>query len=315
MPHRNLALKAAALALAVFLWFWVLLNERNPIVERSVRSPVEVRGLKPDLALEKPLPDVDIFIRGLKRDIDRMSGRVQAYVSCVGLSAGRYVVPVEATLPEAIAVVRIEPDHLPIVLEPILRGRKPVSLSLVGEAPAGYEVQDVTVSPKTIAVRGPSSAVDRTTTAVVIVDLARSIPDVPFSLPVRAVDSSGREVPGVSLIPDHVNVRVIMKPMISSATVPVVLETRGSLPPGLRLVSVEIDPPMVTIVGPPANVQAVRAVATTDLPLSLVTESFTRKLPLVVPDGVNLLSTASVTVTLRVEHTPRPPESAPAGGD
>lgn len=309
MLHRNLSLKAAAFALAIFLWFWVLLNERHPIVERTVRVPITPHGLSSDLALQGPLPQAELRVRGLRRDIDQLADRVSASISVARLSAGRHQLPVQPHAPDRATVTRVRPDEVSIVLEPLTTEMRRVELRLFGEPPAGYEVTNADASPLVVKVSGARSQVERTARVLASLDLRRAAPDVPVAVPVRPVDASGEPVEGPEISPERVNVRVSMKPVVASATVPIVLDTQGSLPPGLRLQSVQLDPPMVTIVGPSSVISEVRAVSTTRLPLDQVQNSLSRELRLVAPEGVTLLSASAVRVTVRIERLP-PAEEA-----
>ena len=56
MLTRNLPLKLAAIGLAVFLWFWVLLKEQNLIPQHTVRTAITEEGMGSGLALASPLP-------------------------------------------------------------------------------------------------------------------------------------------------------------------------------------------------------------------------------------------------------------------
>ena len=66
MLTRNLPLKLAAIGLAVFLWFWVLLKEQNLIPQHTVRTAITEEGMGAGLALASPLPEAEVRVRGLK---------------------------------------------------------------------------------------------------------------------------------------------------------------------------------------------------------------------------------------------------------
>jgi YbbR domain-containing protein len=312
MLLRNLPLKAAAFCLAVFLWFWVLLNERNPIVELPVRTEIAAEAVKEGLALQGPLPTAEIRVRGLKREMEGRTGRwVEAYVSCKGLDSGRHRLAVRTRGPENVSVVSVEPGELAVILEPVVTEAKPVDFRLTGEPPAGYELLGATVSPELVRVAGARSRVDRVARVVATMDLSSAVPDVSVSLPVRALDSAGREAAGVTLNPPRVNARVTMKTLVASRTVPVVVRTSGRLAANLKIVSVQVEPPMVTIVGPAGRMREVEQVETVELALGGITSTLVRALPLVVPEDVNLLGDPSVRV--RVEVKKEVPVAEPTG--
>src|SRR4030042_1335772 len=105
MLHRNLPLKAAAVLLAIFLWFWVMLNEENPILEVPVHKPVVAKDLKLGLALQRELPDAEVRLRGLKGDMADIEEGGEAFVSCRGVGAGSYRLGGQGRAPEDVTVV------------------------------------------------------------------------------------------------------------------------------------------------------------------------------------------------------------------
>lgn len=88
---------------------------------------------------------------------------------------------------------------------------------------------------------------------------------------------------------------------MTARVVPVVVQTRGSLSPGLRLVSVQVEPPLLTLVGEAHRLGRVREIRTVPLEMGQVTRSFSKRLQLLVPSGTGVLNSRTVTVTVEVE--------------
>jgi len=301
MLHRNLPLKAAALLLAIFLWFWVLLNEHNPIVEVPVEVAVTAEDVKAGLALRQSLPSVEVRLRGLKQDTDDIGGEVEAFISCRGMGPERRSLRVQVRAPGNVTVTSIRPPEVLILLEEVIGETRPVELRLVGEVPPGYELLDAEVSPEVVRVSGPRSQVERAGRVVATMDLVQAVHQVPVSRPIYAVDSSGTVVGSVNLSPTRANVTITMNSLVASRTVPVVISTHGAPLAGLRIVSIQVEPAMVTLFGPANRIQEVAQLQTEELVLSDASSSFTRSLLLRVPEGLNLLGDSSVTVTVAIE--------------
>ncbi len=319
MLTRNLSLKLAALALAVFLWFWVLVREQNLIPEQTYRATVTAENVQRGLAVSGDLLTTEVKLRGLREDVEQAGRSVTAYVACRGLGPGRHQLPVRVRVPGNVTVVSVRPSNATVVLEEIVTEGRAVELKLVGEPSSGYELVSVEASPRVVEVAGLRSAVERASRAQVTVDRGRAIPEVPVSLPVEVLDSSGNPAPGVRPEPPQVNVLATLKLVVTPKTVPVVVRTRGSLPSDLTLTSIRVEPPIVTVLGRADRVQEVRQVETEELALSGVSESFTRTLRLVVPGGVSILSGQSVRVAVKVAK-PQPLPTAetqeePRAGD
>jgi YbbR domain-containing protein len=306
MLHRNLPLKAASILLAIFLWFWVMLNEENPLTQRTVEVPVVTQGVQAGLALELGSRTVKVTLRGLEQDMADLKNEVHAVVPCVGLAAGSYRLAVRVQPPEDLAVVGVRPMNVQVMLEKIVSQSKPVEVKLVGEPIGGFDVKSADFSPKQVQVSGAGSRVDRTTHVVVTADLARMVPGVPVPVTAHALDGSGVPVEGVDITPPRVNVTAIAERVVVTETLPVVPRTQGALPRGLRLVSVQVDPPIVTLVLPAARAGEMTHIDTEALNLSSVRGNVSRAIRLVVPQGASLAEDERVTVTLRVEPIPQP---------
>jgi len=255
-----------------------------------------------------------VTLRGLEQDMADLRSNVRASVSCRELGAGRRNLSVRVQAPEDIAIVSVRPASVPVVLETIVSESKPVEVKLVGEPIGGFEVNRADCSPQQVQVSGARSRVDRTAHVVATADLARMVPGVAVSVAAHALDGSGAPVDGVSLTPARVSVTAVTERVVVARTLPVVPRTRGSLPSGLRLASVQVDPPMVTLVLPAARADAVTAIETEELDLSAVRGNTSRTVKLVAPAGASLVDDAQVRVTLRVEPIP-PPQPAGATPD
>ena len=117
MVHRNLPLKAASLVLAVFLWFWVMLNEENPITNKMVELRLTVHGVAAGLAARPQARRVRASLRGLEQDMDDLQNRALASVSCRGLGEGRHRLAVRVQPPADVSVIAVRPASVVVVME------------------------------------------------------------------------------------------------------------------------------------------------------------------------------------------------------
>jgi YbbR domain-containing protein len=312
MLHRNLPVKAASLLLAIFLWFWVMLNQENPITQATVEVEVHPRGVAAGLALDLRTRRVKVSLRGLEQDMADLKSSVRASVSCQGLGAGSYRLPVHVAVPRDVALVAIRPPTVVAVLEEVVSQSKPVEVKLVGEpAPAGAEIKSAECSPKQVQVSGARSQVERAARIVAAADVARLLPGVPMLVRAAALDGAGQPVDGVALRPERVSVTAVSGSVVVAKILPIIPRTRGALPAGLRLVSVEVDPAVATLLLPASRATSVTHVDTDQLDLSGVRRSARRALGLSLPPGASQLDATQVTVAIAVESVPRPPQPQP----
>ncbi|MFB3880527.1 MAG: YbbR-like domain-containing protein [Armatimonadota bacterium] len=307
MLHRNLGLKAASLVLAIFLWFWVTLGEETPLVRRSVDVDIRAEGVGPKLVAELAVPQVTVTVRGLEHDVGGLEGQVIASVTCRGLGVGTHYLPIRVRVPQAVALVSIRPATVPVMLDSMVSERRKVEVKLVGEPLGSFAVKGAEALPPEVVVSGPRNRVERAVRVVATAELSRMIPGVPATTAARALDETGRVVEGVSLDPARVKVKAIAERVVVAKTVPVVLRTAGSLPAGWQLVSVAVEPPMVTLLVSADRADSIASIGTEELRLGSVRGSITRALGLVEPAGASLVDGGKVRVALRVERaSPEP---------
>ncbi len=106
-------------------------------------------------------------------------------------------------------------------------------------------------------------------------------------------------------------VLVNQRTVSSARTVPVAVHTTGALPEGVRLLSIRVEPPVVTVTGPEEDLSDTRAVDTADLPLDRITTRRAYDLALIAPPGIHLLRTNRVRVLVRVAPEARPQAQEP----
>ncbi len=303
MLHRNLSLKLVALGLAVFLWFWVLFTQRTVIVETSVKAPIEAREIAPGLALAEPLADAEVRLRGMKEDLASGPPAVKVYAPCSGLAAGRHLVPVKVEVPKRLTLVDVRPSRVEVNIEPLVKEQKPIEVRLNGSLSSEYELVGASVKPKYAHVAGVQSRVDRVARVVADVDLGRiTTPELPVTAPIEPLTPAGTRVQDVTITPAHAEISLKVKPALVTRTVPVVPNVKGAPASGYRVTSVRVDPAVVTISGPAKKMKNLNNVGTERLSLDGLTTRVSRKVRVVVPEGVSVLRGGAITITIEVQR-------------
>ncbi len=118
-PFRHLGLKVLAIVLASVLWFTVA---GEHVVERSMRVPLAVRNLPPNLEIVGDLPEsVDIRVRGSAAQLSRLdTGDVVAMLDLTTARTGRAAVPPalrRSRVPYGIDVAQVMPPTISLSLE------------------------------------------------------------------------------------------------------------------------------------------------------------------------------------------------------
>jgi len=163
MFTRDVGLKLISLAVAFGLWAFVNASERD--TEQALQVPLELRDIPAAMMITSPRVDfADVRVSGPRTLLSRIDRkRLMIPLDLAGLRPGPAVFRVTAdalNLPRGVKVVRITPAQISIDIERMVRRTMPVRLQLAGKLPAGLRVVDSRVSPDTVEVLGPASAVE-----------------------------------------------------------------------------------------------------------------------------------------------------------
>ncbi len=159
------SLKLLALAITLGLWFGVT-GQRTPATIRLSNVQLNFR-LPGELEVgNDPASNVDVILTGNKEALDRLNSRsLIAFVDVSGYQQGTHSVrlmrdTVTMDLPEGVHVDSIDPNMIPLRLEPRMVREVPVEVDVIGKPPTGYEFLGATVTPSSITLRGPASHVN-----------------------------------------------------------------------------------------------------------------------------------------------------------
>lgn len=304
----NWPVKLLSLVVAVLLWFYVLGSE-DPQTTQAIDVPVVTVNEPTDLKTIEVTPKtVELRLRG------RESALAQADVSRMRMEAnlrkakvGEQRVPVRvAGLPLSLTVLPGYPSTVTVEVDKIIERNRPVDYERRGDPAEGFVIEQISLEPTEVTVRGATSIVRNVIRAVVIVDTSGLNTSMDFEAELEARNSRDQTVGEVSFDPETVSVSVQVR-QVSVKTVPV-RPVVGSPPAGYRVVNVSADPIVVTVTGN-EGLSSVRSVPTIPVDISGLRGTKTYAVPLNVPAELSVLGPASVSVTVRTMQ----PSSAASG--
>jgi YbbR domain-containing protein len=162
-PFRHLGLKVVSVAVALGLWF-ALAGEQT--VERSLRVPLELRNRPERLELvDDPPATIEVRVRGASGLLSRlMPADVVGEVDLSTARPGRRfftMTPAQVRAPFGVDVVDVTPGTISLRFEPTLVRRVPLVPVIDGDPADGYVVGPMSVTPASVEIAGPESAVLR----------------------------------------------------------------------------------------------------------------------------------------------------------
>ena len=167
-PFRHLGLKTLSIGIAVLLWLTVA---GEPVVERSLRVPLELQNIPADLVVvESPPGQVDVRVRGASSVLTHLAdGDVVAVLEMEAVRSGRRlfsVTPAQVRAPFGIAVEQVTPGTVAVTFEASGTRTVPVEPAIEGSPAEGYVIQGVVSDPGSVEVVGPESSLKLLTHAL-----------------------------------------------------------------------------------------------------------------------------------------------------
>ena len=313
--EHNFWYKVLALGLSVALWVYVV-NTYNPLTTLDATAAVETRNVPEGLQPTTVSPsEMRVRLEGRAKALalfesEQMPVRVVADLA--DRPAGSHEVALVPDLPGGVRVIASPSLRATVRLEKVKSEEREVHVDPVGAAMEGFRCRAQTPKPETVMVRGPSSALTSVRTAVVRISVSGLETTTDFQPVVQPINDQGQRVPGVTVRPDRVHVRVIVEPVPERPLV--VQPVFGEPPAGREIERFSVRPTTVVASGPIALLNSLTAIPTVRIDLAGVTRTTTRSVSLAPPSGVSIRGPASATVTVFLRpfaHRATPPEEPP----
>jgi YbbR domain-containing protein len=289
----NLGTLLLAFILAILVWV-VAVNEENPVESRTLDGvPIELVG-KPDdmMIIGSVVSSAQVNLTAPRLTLARLTERQVRVVADVSeLGPGTHPVPLEvATADESIRSVNVEPGEITITLERSATSELPVEVILLGEPAAGYETETPQLSVESVAVSGPSSAVERVASILARLSIEGLRGDFRGPINFIPVDEAGVPVAGVDLAPESAQVTVPIIQREGYRDVSVTLVITGQVAAGYRVTNLTVSPNFITVASsdPRLVEQMPGFVNTVPLDISEANDDVVRRLPLELPPGVTV---------------------------
>lgn len=311
--REHLGLKLIALATAIMIWSYAV-SDRAGAPTRQVVADVVAVGEPPrGLDVELKTNSILVEVTGPRAQLDAIAeGSVKAIVDLSTARPGsrslrvvRFVAPPEApsvTFPPQSRTVEA-------VVHSVIRKRVRVSAEVSGTPPAGRRFSEPEVEPDWADVEGPREAVEKV--ALLLARPAVTPSGFAGQVAVDPVDRQGVTVPGVKVDPPTAHVRVEVVDLDQEKVLVVSPSLRGTPAAPYVIEAVSCNPPLVTVVGRPAEIAALEAARTVPINVEDLRSDTVRQVALDLPRGVRTRGNQiTVEVTIRLKEATR---AAPSG--
>lgn len=305
---------------ACILWLFVI-NTQNPVHTQQIKDvPLTIVGID-DLRLQGVVLQNESELNNLKVKVTLKGPRlkIEQILNNPKLKSLKLDVSQMLTAPisdtqeviektkqlelylsvPGVTVERIEPEIVPVNLEPLTE--KNVSVEVVADFTSvdGIQPLDPIVKPSTVKVSGGMSSVNSVASAITEVNIKNITADsITYTLPVKLLDSDGHVLENMTPTPESVEVTL---PIGETKTVPVVVSyDKSSLGSDYALTRVVSSISEITIIGKSDVIQHIESIHTESIDLSDINGTETISTSLSLPDGVKIFDDASNTLEITV---------------
>lgn len=202
----------------------------------------------------------------------------------------------------------VQPSTIKITLHEKARKYVHVDLKLSNEdqMPAGATLEKSNIKPDTVEVVGTKEEIESISSAKAYIDLKGINKTVTKTAEVTLYNKEGKRL-NVRTSPSKISVTLNVATQATAnnteKTVPVTYTKKGSLPEGLAVTNISVEPREVTIAGPKDVLDNIQSIEGVEVDISQLTESTTFDTSVLLPKGVTSAKPNQVKVSVGVQKT------------
>ena len=314
---KNMALKVIAFVFAMLLWGYVL-TDQKPMREKEVTNVSTsfdgeaeliaqgycVRGDRSEI-----LEDVTVNVRTQITNYAYVTpSSIVASISLRNISEAReYDLPIQAIVTSSLGVVQsIAPASVTVEVDTLVTKTIPITTTFSGELPDGYWADmDALSTTARLDITGPKTDISTITHGECVVDLTDRTGTIYSTFDVTFYDKNNRVVSS-DIIIGTLPTSTVRLPIYPMKNVPIDVESSlvgaDNLAANHEIIKAVATPATVRLVGDPAVLDKIDKIALEPIAINGLDSTMTVSGELIVPDGVRMLDSTTVSVLLEVRE-------------
>lgn len=307
-------LKVFSLAIAIFLWLYIIVV-LDPPVEVSVRDiPIQFVGQEQLMernvsVVSESATSISLKVKGSRKKMGRYD--MKTIIAKADLSqiseAGQYKLPIDIVIPfENAGISSRSSYHVEVQVEQQISKRLELEVQTQGSLAAGYMPGDNIVNPTRVTIKGPESVVGKIEKAAVVLNYNNQKTDVKETLPVQFYDSDGRALTAQDALLQRISQDIteaeVKCDVLQLRTVKIVPQFDGATEDEKNLLSTAnytMNPSTIQIYGNDSETAKITEISTEWIPVSTVADGKKAMVKLKIPYGVKVLNDVNeVEITL-----------------
>lgn len=163
----NFNSKLISFIFAIFMYIFISIITRS---EKTFISELEIKGLRNDLTISNDIPQTIKIIASDKQNVlDKITEEdfeLSIDLSSIETSTiEKRNIPIDVTIPRTMksffSSIKLDPENIYIVIEPIVNKSVPVVISTEGEVVPDYIIKEKRISPSEVRIRGAKNIVEK----------------------------------------------------------------------------------------------------------------------------------------------------------
>ena len=305
---KDIPLILVSILLALLVWVYATISS-DPAEEGrfSGQVSIETVGLEENMIITSGMPyTVLVNLRApnsiwRRISLERIQGK--ATIDVTGLTPGTHEVPIKTEIGiSPVEILSFSPSTATITIEKYETREYQVEVNETGEIPTAFRAGTPVVSPETVSISGTVSQLDMISKVAVELERNNDTESIERTLDVTAWTEDGRSVRDLTIKPEKVKVSEEIKMRGGYRILSVKLAIEGEIAQGYRVDEISVDPGFVTIYS--ADKELLNSlnsyIETEKVTLDEINSSTSRKIGLIVPEGVTLVGDSSVTMNVNV---------------
>ena len=286
---------------ACALWLYVM-NEQNPIIERSFMVPLTKSNLSDNMVVNNLPETVVVKIKGTRTVISSAREKdIIAYIDFTGATKGRhgFDVKVKSAVGD---IIEVNPKSLFLDLDTIGERTMDVEARIMGIPGSGVTVGKLEIDPVKVVVSGASNRLANAFKVIALVDITGKDNSFEDNANLTAIAIDGSEMYDLNVQPGKVHIKALMLKQLVTMELPIKPVMSGVLKKNHTISSVKTVPEKVKLTADPAVLAGITEIKTAPILLDNIEDDVEMQMPLSLPDKV-LAETHSVLVKIQLEKT------------
>jgi YbbR domain-containing protein len=291
-PLYQIHLKILALLAAITLWFIVITVE-NTVYKFPEQIKVEILNLGKNLNLEASLPDVDVYLRVDKEDLNQVTKNdLEVFIDLMDIEAGEQTVVIEASSNSALAqVLKVEPQKVKLRISPVTEIEVEVKTTIEGKPAEGYLVESTEIETNKAVISGAQNIIDEIdyVEARLILDGTQT-EDIKQNVALSIPESSGISSDLITITPEEMVITVIISSSIQQKKVQIVPKFINENDRVAFENRITISPTEIQIEGDSEKLNNITTVDTSVIEISSLVRNRKVEVSPVPPEGIKLVN-------------------------